>query len=392
MNATASSPPIPVATRTVCYPFLGRTIGGSHLSTLMLASNLPPHYRPLLVVHEPGPLTDFLDSRNVSYQLVPLPHMPGNEARSLTLLGQTAVAAPRLMGFLRKHQVAIVHANDSRMNITWAAVCALMKGTRFVWHQRSRYAPSRVPNAFLRLADLVIGVSAFSIDQIPATLHRRSRVILNPFDADAAPPDRAESRRAMLQDFGLPEDARVLLFMGNFMERKRPQAFVAILESLLGAKNPRPLFGLMFGEPREPWATAVRRKSEEAGLGNRLVLAGFRYPPEPLLAGADVLIAPSINEGFGRTLVESMLVGTPVVASRSGGHIDIIEDGSTGYLVPPDDICGFSSAALRLLNSAEEWRRVAAGAQDHARSAYSLRAHASTVIRSYDELIVTADN
>ena len=74
----------------------------------------------------------------------------------------------------------------------------------------------------------------------------------------------------------------------------------------------------------------VTRKIAEHGLASQCVLMGPRFPIEPWIMGCDMLVAPAVNETFGRTLVEAMLCGTPVVAADDGGHKEIIRHGETG--------------------------------------------------------------
>ena len=61
-------------------------------------------------------------------------------------------------------------------------------------------------------------------------------------------------------------------------------------------------------------------------------------------------MAPAVNEGHGRVLVEAMLHRVPVIASDSGGHSEIIRHRETGLLVTPDDPGAFAKAALEILN------------------------------------------
>jgi glycosyltransferase involved in cell wall biosynthesis len=68
-------------------------------------------------------------------------------------------------------------------------------------------------------------------------------------------------------------------------------------------------------------------------------LMGYRSPGPFWIAACDQLVVPAVGEPFGRTLVEAMLVGTPVVAARSGGNMEALE-GGMGLLVEPDDGAG----------------------------------------------------
>lgn len=90
-----------------------------------------------------------------------------------------------------------------------------------------------------------------------------------------------------------------------------------------------------------------------AGVAGRVHRFGFRPHSEVpnLLAAADVLVLPSIYEEMGSVLVEAMHAGVPVVASDVGGIPDVVRDGDTGLLVPPQDPAGLADALDQLLSA-----------------------------------------
>ena len=103
--------------------------------------------------------------------------------------------------------------------------------------------------------------------------------------------------------------------------------------------------------------------------------------------GLDVLVAPAMGEGFGRTLVEAMLCGTPVVAADDGGHREIIRHGETGFLVQPDNPEAFAVAVLDLLENPRLADAVATAAKEEALRKYSVEAHVEKVQAVYDAVL-----
>jgi glycosyltransferase involved in cell wall biosynthesis len=114
---------------------------------------------------------------------------------------------------------------------------------------------------------------------------------------------------------------------------------------------------------------------------------GFRTPGPQWLAACDVLLVPAVGEPFGRTLIEAMLVGTPVVATASGGNIEALRDGAIGILVPPEN-AGALADGLGLLLERPEWAAaLAAAAQKDARSRFGEAMHAAQIMAIYDEML-----
>src|SRR3546814_7247585 len=82
--------------------------------------------------------------------------------------------------------------------------------------------------------------------------------------------------------------------------------------------------------------SALEKKVQMLKLGEHVRFMGWRTPGVRWIAACDMLMVPAIDEPFGRTLIEAMLVGTPIVATRSGGNIEALRDGDIGQLVQPE--------------------------------------------------------
>ena len=77
---------------------------------------------------------------------------------------------------------------------------------------------------------------------------------------------------------------------------------------------------------------------------------GFRENISFEIAGIDILIAPSAKEGFGRTVVEAMFLGTPVIASDISAHSETIEHEKNGFLAKLNDANSFSKVVQKLIS------------------------------------------
>lgn len=113
----------------------------------------------------------------------------------------------------------------------------------------------------------------------------------------------------------------------------------------------------------------LRARIAELGLNDNVVFHGFQPHAETAkrFQQASVLTNPSLSEAFGMSLAEGMAAGLPVIATQVGGMVEVVEDGVTGYLVPPDDAEALADALCDVLGDAD--RRAAFGAAGKQRAA-----------------------
>ena len=97
-----------------------------------------------------------------------------------------------------------------------------------------------------------------------------------------------------------------------------------------------------------PERAALERRAEVLGVADRLHVTGVVTDVAASLAAADVVAAPSRNEGMGRALVEAMALGIPAVGAAVGGIPAVIVDGECGRLVPPEDPAALARVLVEL--------------------------------------------
>ena len=359
--------------RRILIPFLGTSVGGSHVSAITLAEALrAAGHDPVIGLHETGDvLAEWLTARGMPFIALPRVEMPA-EARSIARQVPMLVrTVPPLRRYLRQGRFDLVHSQDLRMHRLWT-VPARTAGIAHVWHQRT---PTRSRRAvgFARFATEIVAVSAFCREALPDAMRARASVVLDPV-AETALPDGDAIRARLLALSGATPDRPVIGFAANLAPRKRADVFVAAAERLLAGDGPRPVFAIL-GEEREPDAAALRARIADAGLAGDVALIGPQRPLEPWLAAFDILAAPARREAFGRVLVEAMLAGTPVVAADEGGHREILRHGETGLLVPPDDPDALARAMRGLLQDPERSAALARAGRADARARFSVDAH-----------------
>lgn len=180
-------------------------------------------------------------------------------------------------------------------------------------------------------------------------------------------------------------DPPVLLSVTRFTTQKRNQVLLEALAQLRGrGRGFRCRLVGDGGAEREKTERLVR----DLGLSDCVEFVGALSAED--VAGeyrrADLMVLASVHEGFGMALVEAQLCGCPVVAVRSGGMTDIVEDGVTGFLAAPDDSTDLAEVLDRTLADADRRRRVAGQGMESARRNFSAAAVTARFVEWYEGL------
>ncbi len=380
----------------VLFPYSdGETIGGSHRSSLMLIAKLDRDlFDPVVLLHGvPGAVGRHIESLGLqTLRLRTPPVMAGRLKRGAddASFGRYLLqSVPALVRLLRREQIDIVHTNDGGMHVSWALPTKLA-GARLVWHHRQSPDAKGVNLVAPILADRILSVSEFSRPARPILpVARRFEVIRSPFELSPDLPDRAAARAALLTEIGARPEAILIGYFGALTRRKRPEHFVRVIQALRHAMPERDFHGLIFGsEPIKGLGIQAECKAlaEELGIARRVHLMGHRSSVEVLMAAVDVVSITALEEPFGRTLIEAMHVGTPVVATRHGGNPEAITDEDTGFLVDHEAPEAFVPAIRRLLDDPQLRHEITGRAATFARG-LTVDAHVAKVSAVYRDLV-----
>ena len=159
--------------------------------------------------------------------------------------------------------------------------------------------------------------------------------------------------------------------MGRFTAVKRLGLLItAYSRAQASFAVPAPLV-LLGGFPGEWEGEHPLDTIQRTGASN-VFLAGWHDHDElpDIFAVSDVVVLPSVREQFGQVLVEGMACGLPAIAVAAHGPSEIVEDGQTGWLVPPDDEDALAAALVMAVNDANERRRRGTAAYAAVRTRY----------------------
>jgi len=140
------------------------------------------------------------------------------------------------------------------------------------------------------------------------------------------------SPRSALREFGVPDQAFVIACAA----RTRPIKGVPILmEAVRRLSSELPIHVLLLGQNDD---ADIREFGSDSLLRERVHLTGFRMDAPALMGACDLFVMPTLrNEGLSKAVAEAMCMGVPSVISGVGGMVELVDDGHTGTIVPPND-------------------------------------------------------
>lgn len=186
-------------------------------------------------------------------------------------------------------------------------------------------------------------------------------------------------RKLKRQELGIPEDAFLLLSVGELNENKNHQVIIKALAKL---NNPDIHYAIAgVGNMRE----YLLELANKLGVSKQIHLLGYRKDVAELNCSADVFCFPSYREGLGLAAIEAMACGLPLITSNVHGINDYSVDGITGYKCSPDDVEGFAKA-ISCLNCDYDLRNLYAMNNSKLVEKYNLTKTISSTIQLYLKL------
>lgn len=261
---------------------------------------------------------------------------------------------------LRDADIIHAHAYPYFTSDVSAIVCKL-RNRPFVLTIHGFYQPSRSVMAFLmnniydkslgeltlKTATRVIAPSRFMARECMKKGVDPRKVSVIPNGIDLEEFRNMPNPQKFKERYGL-EQSRVILSIGRLSKTKGFQHLIRATPKIIRAI---PKAKIVIVGPDIGYGHELRKLAKEFNIEKHIIFTGAltRYALKEALAAADIFACPSTYEPFGIVILEAMAAGKPIVASRTGGMLDMINDGETGLLVKNRDANQFAQAIIKLL-------------------------------------------
>jgi len=261
---------------------------------------------------------------------------------------------------------AIVSSRRDLAHFDW------YQGRRRAWLRRIQNLSGAVLTNAAAIRDALIAEDGFAPEKL--------RVIHNGVDVEKFHASR-DGRDHLFPGVG---EGKLIVVVGNMHTDVKGHPWLIASAPAVIREFPSTRFVLVGeGEQR----ASFERQVAGLGLERNFLFLGRRTDIAAILACCDIAALPSRTEGLPNAALEYMAAGLPSIVSRVGGYAELVEDGVTGLLVPPEDSAALSAALLKLLRDPVQARQIAQGGHEFAIENFSFERLVREVDALYSELL-----
>lgn len=362
--------------------------GRMFVATLQALRESDEPWRVVAVVEQDGTLADVVRQLDgVALRLRRAPVLRKQDAKGLGLLRLAAsmlIAIPRLAHLIRQEGADLVYVSTLTAPV-WLAAARLAR-VPVVCHVHE--AENELPRWLrlllaspLLLSRIVLVNSQAAARELTGTLRRLGRRLRLVYNGVEHPADAGEAAQA------LPGAVRLVL-VGRISPRKGTDVAVEALIELRRRGVPAQLHvvGDTFAG-YEWYEQSLHERVAMAGVAESVLFEGFQADPWKWYRNADIVLVPSRQEPFGNVAVEAQLAARPVVVAGVQGLTEIVTDGETGLVVPPEDPAALADAVARLVNDPALSTRLAGTARDAANRRFSLARYQAQIREELESVV-----
>ena len=372
-------------------------ISGGELSLLSLLKALPSSMQATVACPE-GPLAHRVRSQGIDVALIrgtdgSLRLHPTRTPSALLEMGHAALQVRRAAKAARAD---LIHANSIRAGII-ATGAASASGRPTIVHVRDCLPSGRVSALSLRVigrADALIANSAYTRSTLGPG-RDAAHVVHNAVDLARFEQVHLTPTEARLR-LGLCKSRPVLAVIAQITPWKGQDDAIRIAAELIDAHPALQL--LLVGSPKftsdatrydnTAYFESLQRLAVKLGLTDSVHFLGERSDVPEILPAVDLLLVPSWEEPFGRTIIEAMASGVPVVATDVGGPPEILNDDRCGLVLPPRQPRVWAGAIQGLLaDDATQLAEMGQRGREVARRRFGVELHARGVMQVYESVV-----
>jgi len=389
--------------RTILFVEQQSWRGGAQRVLEAALDSVSGEYKCVVAFPDQGPFRSALDRKNLETMDLPIGnYQPGQKSflETITFAWRSLYCAFNLVRVIRRRQISLLYVNGPRC-LPAAVLAAWWTGRPTIFHLHlilNRRLEAGLVAWFSRRVSRILACSkaaaASLLDRAPK-LSGKMQVLYNPLpdpqgfwkvptEDQSRPPDSGgRGKRGDDDQFTLGMVGRVTETKGHhLLLRALGDLPLELREKLRLIVVGAPAPGC---EPDSRYAAALRREAARLGLDGQIYWAGYQTDPGGFYETMDVLIHPALAEAMCIVILEALSKGIPVIAARTGGIPEVVQDGVNGLLVSLEDSSALSRALKFFLERSEVRERLRAGACRSLDRRFSMEVFSSSILAAVRE-------
>ena len=359
-------------------------IGGAEISLILLLMHINrENFCPLVVLPTIGPLADRLDTLGIEIIILPL-----NRLRWRNPLPYIWTVY-KLVKLIKVRKINLVQTNIEPAN-QYGVVAAWLAGIPCVAHIRNIQNRRRYWEHFLALSKVCIANSHATARSLRSVslLHQRIEVIHNGVDLEVFDPlsvDRSHQRKRL----NISSKTFLIGVAGRISPEKRQHLFLESFAKVVDTNTE--MHALLIGDTsadgNEWYLEDLYKRVVSLGLEKKVTFTGFTEDMPGMYYALDLLVLPSVAEPFGRTLIEAMAMERPVIATRAGGAVEVVDDGVTGILVTSENSDELADAIQWASKNRDIANKMGIKGRERAESLFAIKENVKKIELVYQNIL-----
>ena len=365
---------------------------GAERCLLELIINLPERIKPVVIAPRPGPFLDKIRENQVECFIVPFKGWSYRKIRVKCIPKAfiNMVALFNILNKLRNRKINMVYSNTLYSPL--GAVIARVLSVPHIWHahefahlnyrEKFEYGTNYSMALVNKLSNIVVCPSNKLKENLSEFVSQKKlRRVYNGIDQATLPFSR-EKYRDRPKENGIK-----ILMVGSISENKGQSDAILALNELL--KNGEKAELIILGESNgnRKYIEYLKKLEKILPYDDVVKWEGFQNNAGDYMQKADVLIICSKFETFGRVAVEAMSSGCPVVASKSGGISEIIEDGANGFTYDSGNFVELANKIRLLMNDKDLYAQISKNARISCLKNFQLGTYVENIVKIMDEVM-----
>ncbi len=371
---------------SVLFIIDGLEFGGGERVFLQLAAGLKDCFKVFVAATRGGKFENGIRELGVKF-------FPVDMSRQLSLR-----PIRQLSGIIKNNKIDLVHSQGARADF-YARIAGRVAGSphnlctiampvegfevrpwrRMIYRSIDSLA-ERYVDKFIVVSD---ALKRILIEKRGIPGHRITR-IYNGIELDHYHPDAEDVK--MRKEWGIPQDVPIIGAIGRMVWQKGFECLIRAIPEVVQAVPDAKFIFVGDG----PIKDQLIVKSEQLNVRDRIVFAGFRSDINEILAAVDLLVVPSLLEGFPMITLEAMTMAKPIVATSIDGITEQITDGENGIMVLPKDHIALAEAILRLIKDKELSKKLGMSARKRVEQEFSVAKMVEETEKVYMSLLSTS--